>query len=59
MDSHIKDKLRDNPKRTLNGNELAWRLNEAADELAGLQRLKEETVEEVFFFQRGRGNGAI
>ena len=49
VDSHVEEKLRINPKRKLQGNLLAWRLNEAADELAGLQRQKNEEVGEVFF----------
>ena len=38
-DSHIEEKLRENPKRKLNRNELVWQLKEAADKLVGQQRL--------------------
>ena len=48
VDSHTADKLKKNPSRKLKGNKLAWRLNEAADELAGNQRLLMAPVEEVF-----------
>ena len=49
IDSHIEEKLRADPTRTLKGDKLAWRLNEAADELAGNQRIKGEVIDEVLF----------
>ena len=49
VDSHIQDKLKIDPTRKLHGNAGAWRLNEAADKLAGEQREKLEAVEEVYF----------
>ena len=42
VDSHITEKLKDDPTKELQGNPLAWRLNEAADKVAGVQRLWEE-----------------
>ena len=53
VDSHIEEKKRKNPKKRLCGNERAWRLNEAADELAGKQRKRDIGVQEVFFSEAG------
>ena len=49
VDSHLQEKLKADSKRVVQGNPLAWRLNEAADELARVQRLKDEPMEEIFF----------
>ena len=41
VDSHIEDKLKLDPTRVVKGNPLAWRLNEAMDELANTQCRKD------------------
>ena len=49
LDSHIEQKLKEDPGRKLKGNELAWRLNEEADQLAGIARVSGEKDDEVFY----------
>ena len=48
VDSHVKEKLKVNPQREIQGNEIAWRLNEAVDQLAGQQQMQNKTIQEVF-----------
>ena len=44
VDSHIEEKLRLDPTRVVQGNPLAWRLNEAMDVLANTQGRKDKTA---------------
>lgn len=53
VDSHIDSKLKEDPTRVLQGNKLAWRINEVADRLAEQQRVKGYAVVEQFFFRGG------
>ena len=50
VDSHINEKLLEDPTRVLHGDKLAWRINEETDRLAGIMHDKANTKREAFFF---------
>ena len=53
VDSHVEDK-KSQGKKDIKGNPLAWRLNSAADDMAGKERVKILYPPEEVFFQNLR-----
>ena len=50
VNSHIQEKLSEDPKRVLQGDKLAWQIIEEADRLAGIMHKEASTDQEAVFF---------
>ena len=47
VDSHINEKLQEDPTRALHRDKLAWRINDEADRLAGIMPNEASTKQEA------------